>query len=339
MNTLLAVALAIVVALVVAVGAFAAIGPESVWERVAGPADQGPADFTSLRRRPAPNDALACSPGLCEALMVDVPLPTYPEPPEALLQRLDAVVRADPDVKRVDDGQKPTYRRYVARTPVLRFPDTIDAEAVEGEAGTGLRLYSRSLLGRGDFGTNKARLKSWTSRARGSRGGRGGPPVPLTPATQAASRRNSPAFGSQGTDRNMVPKPAVALLSYPPRPAIGKGTAMNALGERLQFALGVRGLRKQMAFAVELGVNESTVSRWQRGYGLSVANVVRVCEALDISIDWLLTGRGSMQLDRSGASGPSDRRLQDACAGLPESVVSKLCETAEAIQAAIILGR
>ena len=168
MNTLLTVVLALLVALVVAVGAFAAIGPESVWERVAGPADQGPADFASLRRRSVPNDALACSPGLCQALMVDVPLPTYREPPEALLQRLDAVVGADPNVTRVDDGQKPTYRRYVARTPVLRFPDTVDAEAVEGEAGTGLRLYSRSLLGRGDFGTNKARLKSWTAGLAGS---------------------------------------------------------------------------------------------------------------------------------------------------------------------------
>ena len=114
---------------------------------------------------------------------------------------------------------------------------------------------------------------------------------------------------------------------------------MNALGERLQFALGVRGVRKQMAFAAELGENESTVSRWQRGYGLSVANVVRVCEALDISIDWLLTGRGSMEAHRSGASAPPDRRFQEACAGLPEPVVTKLCETAEAIQAAIVLGR
>ena len=81
--------------------------------------------------------------------------------------------------------------------------------------------------------------------------------------------------------------------------------------------LGVRGLRKQMAFAVELGVNESTVSRWQRGYGLSVANLVRVCEALDLH-RLAATGRGGMQLDRSGASGPSDQRLEDACAGLPE---------------------
>ena len=83
------------------------------------------------------------------------------------MQRLDRTVLQDPNVTRVDDGSRPTYRRYVARTPVMRFPDTIDAEASEATGSveaTVLRLYSRSLLGKGDLGANKDRLTKWASR-------------------------------------------------------------------------------------------------------------------------------------------------------------------------------
>nr|WP_256477787.1 DUF1499 domain-containing protein [Aurantimonas marianensis] len=93
-------------------------------------------------------------------------LPLYQDAPAALLDRLDAFVLADRNVTRVDDGARPDYRRYVARTPVLRFPDTVDAEAIAGDGGTQLRLYSRSLLGHSDFGANAARLKVWAGWLR-----------------------------------------------------------------------------------------------------------------------------------------------------------------------------
>ncbi len=81
--------------------------------------------------------------------------------PAALLARLDVAVLADRNVTRVDDGGRPDYRRYVARTAILRFPDTIDAEAIPGDGGTRLRLYSRSLLGKSDLGANAERLEGW----------------------------------------------------------------------------------------------------------------------------------------------------------------------------------
>lgn len=145
-------------AAVVGTGAFFAIGPARIWDRLAGPADLGPVDFATLRRRTVPNDALACSRGACPA-PAEIELPLFARPPGELLARLEEQVAREGDGNRVDDGSDPLYRRYVLRTPVLRFPDTLDIRARPGPEGTALLLYSRSALGRGDFGTNRARLE------------------------------------------------------------------------------------------------------------------------------------------------------------------------------------
>jgi len=160
MKFLLRFALILVAILLLGICGFFLAGPERVWELFGGPADQGAVDFSTLARRSTPNDALACSPGACDG-EIDAALPLYEDAPAALLDRLDAIVLVDPDVARVDDGGRPDYRRYVARTPLLRFPDTIDAQALSGDDGTRLRLYSRSLVGKSDLGANAERLNAW----------------------------------------------------------------------------------------------------------------------------------------------------------------------------------
>lgn len=148
---------------VAAMLAFFSIGPERFWALAAGPADQGQVDPSRLARRDKPTDSLVCSPGLC-AGRTDVLLPLYGQAPEALMRRLDAVVLADArHLTRVDDGSDPAYRRYVARTPMMRFADTIDARASPAAGGTGLMLYGRSQLGVGDWGVNLRRLQAWTA--------------------------------------------------------------------------------------------------------------------------------------------------------------------------------
>lgn len=62
--------------------------------------------------------------------------------------------------------------------------------------------------------------------------------------------------------------------------------------ERLDQALKARKVRKSYALAVEIGVDESAISRWRRGRTISLDNAVKLCDALDVSLDWLLTGRG-----------------------------------------------
>jgi uncharacterized protein (DUF1499 family) len=52
--------------------------------------------------------------------------------------------------------------RYVQRSRVLRFPDTINVKvaALPGGGSTVL-IYSRSQLGRSDLGVNRARIERW----------------------------------------------------------------------------------------------------------------------------------------------------------------------------------
>ncbi|MCK5933712.1 MAG: DUF1499 domain-containing protein [Fulvimarina manganoxydans] len=141
--------------------AVALVGPARIWSSIAGPADQGPVDFDRLARSPYPNDALACSRGVCGEA-AEIVLPVYAAQPDTLLDRLDAVMFDGPlsgDAERVDDGTDPKRRRYVVRTKLMRFPDTLNAEARATDGGTALLLYSRSLLGRGDLGANAERLK------------------------------------------------------------------------------------------------------------------------------------------------------------------------------------
>jgi plasmid maintenance system antidote protein VapI len=59
-----------------------------------------------------------------------------------------------------------------------------------------------------------------------------------------------------------------------------------------------RGVRKQHALAFQLKVHESAITRWKANRSLSLDNAIAVCAALDISLDWLLLGRGTMDFHK-----------------------------------------
>jgi transcriptional regulator with XRE-family HTH domain len=81
---------------------------------------------------------------------------------------------------------------------------------------------------------------------------------------------------------------------------------MDHWGERLQQALRWRRIRKLHALAVEIGVDQSAISRWRKGQPISLPNAISLCRALDISLDWLVTGRGAMEAHRLPAPGSFD---------------------------------
>ncbi|WP_296516902.1 helix-turn-helix transcriptional regulator [Rhodopseudomonas sp.] len=56
----------------------------------------------------------------------------------------------------------------------------------------------------------------------------------------------------------------------------------------------LRGMAKQHALAFAMGVNESTITRWKNNGPMSVDHVIRLCKALDISLDWFLNGVGGI---------------------------------------------
>jgi transcriptional regulator with XRE-family HTH domain len=74
---------------------------------------------------------------------------------------------------------------------------------------------------------------------------------------------------------------------------------MSTRGERIREALTSRGVRKQQALAAELNVHESAITRWKEGKPISLDSAVALGASLDISLDWLLLGRGTIDSHRS----------------------------------------
>ena len=49
----------------------------------------------------------------------------------------------------------------MARSRLMNYPDIIVAEVAPAGTGTGLWLYSRSLIGWSDLGVNRDRVMTW----------------------------------------------------------------------------------------------------------------------------------------------------------------------------------
>ncbi len=137
-------------------------GRDRLWLGIGGSADQGPVNFQALERRSSPNDSLSCPADLCAKSDSDIEALVYDVPVDQLARRFDEAMRGEARLERIDDGGDSNYRRYVQRSWLLRFPDTIDVMFVAaGEGQSMMALYSRSLIGRRDFGANEKRLWRW----------------------------------------------------------------------------------------------------------------------------------------------------------------------------------
>ena len=157
-----AIRLLVAAVVVVALG-FAAIfiiGPERLWAQF-GPSDLGDVDFATLVRRDTPNDALACLPEFCAA-KADIPAPVIAKPfGDVFLAVQDAVVH-EPGLEQVDANSGQGTLRFVQRSRIMGFPDTINVKVVPtADGGSAVLIYSRSQLGKGDMGVNLARVKRW----------------------------------------------------------------------------------------------------------------------------------------------------------------------------------
>jgi uncharacterized protein (DUF1499 family) len=150
-----------ILAIAAALAMFASIALERLWT-LFGPADLGPVAFESLQRRATPNDALACPPGVCQASS-DVTPPLFAVSADRLREAFAQVIATEPDVVQVEKGA--AEERYIQRTRWLRFPDTIAVRYIpRGESQSTIALYSRSQLGEGDFGVNRARVERWLDK-------------------------------------------------------------------------------------------------------------------------------------------------------------------------------
>ena len=149
---------------VIAVSVILMVGPDRVWS-LFGPPDLGPVVFETLERRTTPNDALACPPHLCKARSDLVP-PLFAVDVNGLRAAMAKVIASEPRIA-VQTNDPARTERYVQRSALLGFPDTVVVRYIEQPEGRStLALYSRSQLGRSDLGVNKARLERWLGKLR-----------------------------------------------------------------------------------------------------------------------------------------------------------------------------
>jgi len=126
------------------------------------PLDVGPVDWTTLIRHPTPNDALVCPAGRCPRARTDREPRAYALEPSALLARLKAIISAESNTAELHcDPNCDRAARFIQYTRLMHYPDTIDIEVFPANGGSSLAIYSRSLIGRGDFGVNRARIERW----------------------------------------------------------------------------------------------------------------------------------------------------------------------------------
>jgi uncharacterized protein (DUF1499 family) len=156
--------LAVVAATAIAVLAvFFIVGPERIWA-LFGPADLGPVSFETLKRRSSPNDSLACPQDICIAKS-DLISPIFAVGAPDLARVFAKVIASEPGVEQVALSDGGLTQRYIQRTKIMRFPDTIIVRFIDlGDGRSTIAIYSRSQLGEADFGVNRARVERWLEK-------------------------------------------------------------------------------------------------------------------------------------------------------------------------------
>jgi hypothetical protein len=150
----------LVATLVLAAGVLLAAGPERLWAQF-GRADQGNIDFATLVRRDSPNDALACLAEFCAA-KADVAAPLFARPVGDVFLAVQNAVVHEAGLEQVGADAGQGTLRFVQRTKLMKFPDTVNVKVVPtARGGSAVLIYSRSLIGEGDLGVNVARVKRW----------------------------------------------------------------------------------------------------------------------------------------------------------------------------------
>jgi uncharacterized protein (DUF1499 family) len=140
---------------------------EGFWWRVAElaqmPSDSGPLDISQTARRTSPTDALVCPERVCQKAKPDILAPVFLVSAADLRLKVAIVAMAEPRTEElpcVSECEKTA--RFVQYSPVFLFPDTIDVKVIEaGAKASTLEIYSRSLVGYGDWGVNRERVERW----------------------------------------------------------------------------------------------------------------------------------------------------------------------------------
>ena len=118
-----------------------------------------PLDFATLQLPASPNTCLltpSVAPG-----QGHLHRDALPASPEAVMAALDRVAAGMPRTFPLARFLARNQAQWVVRSALMNYPDIVVAEAASVAGGTGLWLYSRSLIGWSDMGVNRARVMAW----------------------------------------------------------------------------------------------------------------------------------------------------------------------------------
>jgi uncharacterized protein (DUF1499 family) len=85
----------------------------------------------------------------------------FPVTPQAAFDAIRAVAAGQPRTYPLAAYPDRLQAQWVVRSRLMNYPDIVVAEVAPTGGGTGLWLYSRSLLGWSDLGANRERVMAW----------------------------------------------------------------------------------------------------------------------------------------------------------------------------------
>lgn len=142
-------------------------GREGALEKLLGPIERIPFEFAHLQLTAKPNQYLVCPKELCTAV-AHREASVYEVSASELHRAWDEVATRQPGVTFLGGDDQTGYYDYEARTPLLRFPDTVTVWFIPiSMTRSTLAVYSRSHYGYSDGGANKKRVDAWLAELDG----------------------------------------------------------------------------------------------------------------------------------------------------------------------------
>lgn len=125
-----------------------------------GDPDLGYIDFPSVTKTRRPNQFLLCPKDICKNETPDAEPPVFKMTKERLKTNFITALGTE-GRSTVDDAGDSL--RFIMRSPILRFPDTINVEFFDVQDGATLAVYARAQIGYRDFRVNEKRVRRWIS--------------------------------------------------------------------------------------------------------------------------------------------------------------------------------
>jgi len=138
-----------------------------IWDNILSSGTYKAVEFRDLTPPKSPNWFLVCPDEYCPEAKRHHTAPIFDRSLSDLSKDLREIILSEGNaIIRGEDG---TRLDLIIRTPAIRWPDLVTIEFIQiSDTQSSLAIYSRSIYGRTDFGTNSKRVKRWLEKLTSS---------------------------------------------------------------------------------------------------------------------------------------------------------------------------